>query len=308
MAYDLKDKLVVGISSRALFDLEEANAIFDAEGAEAYEAHQKEKEGEVLAKGTGFPFVKALLGINGHFDPEHRKVEVVIMSRNSPQTGLRAFNSIEHYGLDIKRAAFTGGSSLAPYFNAYAVDLFLSRNSEDVQAAINCGIAGSVLYNPPQGFTGSEDEVRIAFDGDAVLFSDESEQIFQEQGIDAFYAHEEKHRDTNLPEGPFAKLLKMLSDIQKELKGKSPVRIAIVTARSSPAHVRVVKTLRSWDVHVDEAHFLGGASKAAVLQAFGAHIFFDDQHSHVGPASEVVPSAIVPSTTNGHGSQPGAAG
>jgi 5'-nucleotidase len=294
MPYSLTDKLVIGISSRALFDLEHENRLFDAQGVEAFSCYQREHEDEPLRPGTAFPLVQALLGLNALL-PE-RRIEVVVISRNSPDTGLRAFNAIEAHGLAIERAAFTGGArSLVGYLKAFDVDLFLSRNPGDVQEAIDHGVAAALLYDPPADFRAPAGQIRIAFDGDAVLFSPESERIYKTQGLEAFIAHERLHRHDAMAEGPFAKLLMRLSALQLEFAaGTCPVRIAIVTARSSPAHARVIHTLRDWGVNVDEAFFLGGAAKETVLAAFGAQMFFDDQDSHVRPASGHVPAGIVP--------------
>jgi 5'-nucleotidase len=293
--YELNDKLVIGISSRALFDMERENEIFETQHEEAYARYQRGHENVPLAPGAAFPLIRALLDLNRLF-PDRRLVEVVIMSKNSPDTGLRAFNSIEHYGLDITRAAFTRGESLATYLEAFAVDLFLSKHEGDVQAAIDSGVAAAVFYEPPEAAgINAGGEIRIAFDGDAVLFSDESEKIYKEQGLEAFLAHERKHRGTNLPEGPFAKLLKTLSLVQQQFApGRCPVKIALVTSRSSPTHARVVTTLRDWGVSIDQAFFLGGVSKDKVLKAFGAQIFFDDQDLHLATAAKLVPSARVP--------------
>ncbi len=293
MAYDLKDKLVIGISSRSLFDLEKENQIFEEQGVEAYKAFQLKNEDVDLQPGTAFPLVKALLKLNDLQDD--CLVEVVIMSRNTPDTGLRIMNSVENYGLNISRAAFSGGESLTPYLDAFEVDLFLSKSEDDVQRAVDSGKAAAVLYQPPENFKEVDDVIRIAFDGDAVLFSEESEKIYQEQGLEAFQKHEQENREKNLPEGPFAKLLKMLSYVQKKCPvDDRPVRIAIVTARSAPAHARVIKTLRDWGVDVNNAFFLGGVSKDRVLEAFGAYIYFDDQDLHLKDTSKVVPSAKVP--------------
>jgi len=220
------------------------------------------------------------------------------MSRNSPDTGLRVFNSIFHYGLDISRAAFSGGTPLAPYLNAFNVDLFLSKSDEDVQAAVDSGVAAAALYAPPvEQETGTE-QIRIAFDADAVIFSEESEHLYKTKGLDAFLEHEKANVNTPMKEGPFAKLLMTLSFLQQHFpKGESPVRIAIVTARNSPAHERVVQTLRTWGVSVDEAFFLGGLSKDQILQAYQAHIFFDDQETHLTETSKLVASGKVPYKT-----------
>ena len=295
MAYSLSDKLVIGISSRALFDLEHENKIHESDGTEAYAAYQRSHEDEPLKPGTAFPLIKALLALNQRITGR-RLVEVVVISRNSPDTGLRAFNAIEAHKLDITRAAFTGGRAcLVDYLKAFEVDLFLSRDLTDAQDAINAGIAAAQLYDPPEGLTASQQQIRIAFDGDAVLFSPDSEQIYKTKGLSAFLRYEKRHRKKSMTEGPFAKLLLGLSDIQKHFSRQDcPVRIAIVTARNSPAHGRVIHTLRDWDVLVDEAFFLGGVDKDQVLKAFGAQIFFDDQHAHVSKAASQVPSGIVP--------------
>jgi len=294
MAYDLSGMLVIGISSRALFDLEHENAIFNDEGVDAYAAYQREHENDALLPGTAFPLVKALLKLN-HLIPGRRLVEVVVISRNTPDTGLRAFNAIETHKLDISRAAFTGGEPIVHYLEAFKIDLFLSRDQDDVQDAINGGVAAAQLYTAPTNYIPPENQIRIAFDGDAVLFSPESERIYAEKGLEAFVRHEQRHRNKAMKEGPLAKLLFALSEIQKQFTPATcPVRIAIVTARNSPAHKRVIHTLRTWNVTVDEAFFLGGLPKADVLHAFGAHMFFDDQEGHVQLASAVVPSGRVP--------------
>ncbi|OEG00336.1 5'-nucleotidase [Vulcanibacillus modesticaldus] len=292
MAYDLKNKLVIAISSRALFNLENENDIFEKKGIEEYSKYQLEHEDDLLEKGSAFPLVEALLRLNEKF--EDPIVEVIIISRNSPETGLRIFNSINAYEIDIKRGAFTGGEQITRYLKAFDVDLFLSKNEEDVQQAIDSGIASALIYEPPDDFDPNKQEIRIAFDADAVIFSEESEKIFKEQGLDAFIENEKKNVNKPLPEGPFSKLLKTLSLIkEKENSNEKLIRIAIVTARNSPAHKRVILTLRAWGVKVDEAFFLGGLPKDQVLKAFNAHIFFDDQDTHVKLASGKVPSARV---------------
>ncbi len=290
MAYDLSEKLVVAISSRALFDLEKENEIYETAGLHEYAKFQLLNEEITLQNGTAFPLVKALLDLNKKFDAPI--VEVIVISRNSPETGLRIFNSIDSYNLGIVRAAFTGGADIAKYLSAFKVDLFLSKNEEDVQQAINNGFAAAIIYNAPENNTPDETQIRIAFDADAVVFSDESEKIYKTQGLEAFIEHEKINSGKDLPEGPFGKLLKTLSKIKE--KNDALIRIAIVTARNSPAHKRVIYTLRHWNVKIDEAFFLGGIEKKDVLKAFNAHIFFDDQDSHTRPASAVVPSSRVP--------------
>lgn len=298
MALELDDKLVVGISSRALFDLEEENRIYDKEGLEAYTAYQVEHENDILKPGTAFPLIKALNRLNAGAES---LTEIIIMSRNSADTSLRIFNSIEHYGLGITRAALAGGANISKYLEAFKTDLFLSANDADVQDAVNAGFAAGIICshsNLPIDPKKEIDAIRIAFDGDAVIFSDESERIFQEKGLEAFTEHEAKNAENPLPEGPFAKFLKTIALVQSKFpKDEAPIRTALVTARNAPAHERVVKTLRAWDVRIDEAFFLGGIGKADVLKAFDAHIFFDDQSVHTVPASKLVPSARVPYKT-----------
>lgn len=295
MALALDNKLVVGISSRALFDLERENVIYEQEGLKAYSEYQIEHENDVLMPGTAFPLIKALHRLNT--DGQHL-TEIIVMSKNSADTSLRIFKSIEHYGLDISRAALVGGESISPYLDAFKTDLFLSANESDVQEAINANVAAGIICSHSEWPINPEDyvqQIRIAFDGDAVIFSDESEHIFQTEGLLAFAEHERRNAQNPLPEGPFAKLLKTISTIQKGFPEElAPIRTALVTARNAPAHERVVRTLRAWDVRIDEAFFLGGIEKSKVLKAFGANIFFDDQTVHTEPASKLVPAARVP--------------
>lgn len=296
MPYSLDKLLVIGISSRALFNLEAEEAIFQQQGLDAYRQHQLAHENEILKPGAGFALVKALLKLN-QLTPGQRLVEVVIMSRNSSETSLRIFNSIAHYGLDISRAVLAGGASLSSYLQAFNVSLFLSLHEDDVQAAINAGVASALLYQLAENVA-DLDQIRIAFDGDAVIFSDEAEKIYQSQGIEAFEQHERENAKKPLPEGPFARLLVALSYIQNNFKAPDgralPLRTALVTARSSPAHERVIRTLRAWNIAIDETFFMGGVNKSAVLAAFKPHMFFDDQHGHCIHASSVVPTGRVP--------------
>ena len=297
MPYDLTEPLVIGISSRALFNLEEENAVFEQHGLKAYADYQRQHEKDLLLPGPAFNLVKAFLNLNELID-DHRTVEVIIMSRNSPETSLRIFHSIEHYGLDITRAALLSGADVAPYLKAFKTDLFLSAYAPDVKQAVDSGIAAGMILTGKQHANSREaiGQIRIAFDGDAVLFSAEAEQVYKQQGIEAFNEHEQTNVDTPLPKGPFANFLMTLSRLQNiyQTQEQSPIRTALVTSRSVPAHERAVKTLREWGVRVDEAFFLGGVQKRDILASFGAHIFFDDQHAHADPASEVVPSAVVP--------------
>jgi len=294
MPYDLTNYLVIGISSRALFDLSKEDDIYKEKGLKDYSTYQIQYEDSILNPGAGFNLIKGFLHLN-ELVPGKRKSEVIIMSRNNADTSLRIFNSINHYELDISRAALTSGRPLAPYLKAFDVDLFLSADEDDVEAAIDAGFAAGLIYcNHNYEHSKPQEEIRIAFDGDAVLFSDESEMIFQEKGLEAFLENERKNAQKPLPEGPFAKLLKTLSFLQQQFGDNSPIRTALVTSRNSPAHERVIRTLRAWGVRIDEAFFLGGASKDGVLKAFGAHIFFDDQDTHLRGASEHVPVARVP--------------
>ena len=298
MADELDKRLVIGVSSRALFDLKKENDVFEGQGVEAYCAYQMEHEDEILEQGPGFNIIKALLDMN-QLEGQKGRVEVIIMSRNSADTSLRVFKSIEYYGLNITRAALASGASLAPYLNAFRTDLFLSAYEDDVQSAINSNVAAGIIcadgVHTYQKKQGEIEQIRIAFDGDAVLFSDESEEIYQKMGLEAFEENERKHAKNLLDAGPFAKFLKTISILQNEFsKEDVPIRTALVTSRSAPAHERVIRTLRAWNVRIDEAFFLGGIQKRDILEAFGAHIFFDDQKAHTEPASEVVPSARVP--------------
>lgn len=296
MPVDLSEILVVGVSSRALFDLEKENEIFENEGIAGYRKYQEENENKPLLPGTAFHLVQSLLHLNT--DAKKRIVEVVVMSRNSPETGVRIMNSLREHNFDITRIALSGGEPLSPYIDAFDIDLFLSKDDRDVQAVIDSkSCAAALIYAPPTEFKPLDNRVKIAFDADAVLFSDESEHRYKTEGIEAFHKYEQEHEDDALAEGPFAKLLIKLSKIQEELPTTielSPLRLAIVTARNAPSHMRVIKTLRKWGVYVDEAYFLGGLTKDKILKAFGAHIFFDDQDVHLKDSSKFVPSGRVP--------------
>lgn len=289
----LADKLVIAISSRVLFDLSESDAIFQNQGLKAYSEYQIEHENEVLAPGEAFPLVQKLLGINALLAPE-RGVEVILLSRNSADTGLRIFNSIEHHGLAISRAAFCGGSSPYRYVRAFGCDLFLSTHADDVRTALEQGFAAATLLPSRRVPTGG-DQVRFAFDGDAVLFSDEAERVYQEQGLEAFAASERAAAHRPLSGGPFKNFLKALQRLQAEFPpDTSPIRTALVTARSAPAHLRVVLTLREWNIRIDESLFLGGLDKGEFLRAYGADVFFDDQQRHCESASDHVATGHVP--------------
>jgi len=285
--------LVVAISSRALFDLEESHRIFEADGLEAYQRYQLEREDKVLEPGVAFPLVRKLLALNRDA-VEHPGVEVILASRNSADTGLRIFNTIEHHGLDIPRAVFTNGERPDRYMQALGADLFLSTHDEDVRRTLEAGFAAAKIL-PGAAGRSTDGQLRIAFDGDAVLFGDESERIFQQQGLEAFAENERKAAGEPLNAGPFRRVLQAIHDIQSAYAiADNPIRTALVTARSAPAHKRVILTLRHWGIRIDEALFLGGRSKGAFLRAFGADIFFDDQQLHCDSAREHVATGHVP--------------
>jgi 5'-nucleotidase len=285
-------RLTVAISSRALFDLEESHRVFVEQGVEAYSRYQIEHEDDVLEPGIAFGLVKKLLRLNTDAKPP--RVEVILLSHNSADTGLRIFNSIEHYGLAISRAAFTNGASPYRYVAPFGADLFLSAEPGDVQAALEAGYAAATIV-PSRAGLSEGDEVRIAFDGDAVLFSDEAERIYQEKGLEAFAASERAAAKKPLSGGPFKNFLTALQRLQAEYPPeRAPIRTALVTARSAPAHERVIRTLRAWDIRIDEALFLGGMNKGAFLAAFGADVFFDDQRGHCESVAKHIATGHVP--------------
>ncbi|QEP42834.1 5'-nucleotidase [Ectothiorhodospiraceae bacterium BW-2] len=286
--------LVIGVSSRALFDLEIEHEIFLQGSLTEYRQYQLDNEAVILAKGTAFHLVEALLRLNQLTD--QRLVEVVVMSKNTPDTGLRIHNSIKHYQIDISRSAFSGGESLAPFLKAFSVDLLLTRDPRDVQTAIDTEeCAAAVIYDPPQNFQPDQERIRLAFDADAVIISDDSEYIYRTEGLDTFQRHEEENEDIELRQGPFTKLVKVLSQINQQLgPERSPLKLAIVTARNTSAHVRVIKTLRQWGIIVDQAFALAGLPKEQVLQALRPHIYFDDQPAHLISASQHIPASQVP--------------
>ncbi|MEE8119481.1 MAG: 5'-nucleotidase [Gammaproteobacteria bacterium] len=286
-------QLVIAISSRALFDLEEGHKVFVERGVEAYAAYQVEREDEILEPGMAFPLVNKLLRLN-EIAKSTQAVEVILLSHNSADTGLRIFNSISHYRLDITRAAFTNGETTWRYVAPFGANLFLSAEASDVVAALDAGFAAATIL-PRRGSDSESDQVRIAFDGDAVIFSDEAERVFKEKGLEAFSRSEKGLAKQPLSGGPFKNFLQALHRIQNEFPPDSaPIRTALVTARSAPAHERVIRTLRAWGVRIDEALFLGGMEKTAFLKAFGADIFFDDQKGHVELAAGQVATGHVP--------------
>lgn len=293
MAVSLADKLVIAISSRALFDLSDSHRVYQEEGLAAYSNYQIEREDEPLAPGEAFPLVEKMLRINERLG-DGQGVEVVLLSRNSADTGLRVFNSIQHYGLAIQRAAFCGGESPWRYIRAFGCQLFLSSEAEDVRNALECGVAAATLVSNKGANTGN-DQLRFAFDGDAVIFSDEAERVYKSEGLEAFTASEQASAKTPLSGGPFKSFLAALHKIQQALPvADAPIRTALVTARSAPAHERVIRTLRAWNIRIDESIFLGGLDKTEFLRSYGADVFFDDQPMHCESAREHVATGHVP--------------
>lgn len=303
MPFPIEQKLVIGVASSALFDLSESHQIYLQQGAEAYRSYQEQQREVVLERGVAFSFIRRFLSINKCF-PQQAPVEVVLFSRNSPETGLRVMHSIAHYGLDISRAAFMNGKSPYAYLPAFNASLFLSANEEDVKSAIAVNYpAGLVL--PSRSADDEDDiELRVAFDFDGVLADDESETVFKRNNdLDEFHAHERLHVARPHQPGPLADLfqkLAMMQALEQQAERDDPgyrriVRIAIITARSAPSHERVVTTLKSWGVSADETFFLGGMDKGRVLSVFKPHIFFDDQLTHLraGPGG-TIPMVHVP--------------
>ena len=294
MSFELEELLVVGITSRALFNLDAADAVFRSQGLAAYRDFQRKHEDDPLEPGTAFPLVRGLLHINELV--EERLVEVIVISRNDADSGMRIMNSIETYKLDITRGAFTDGGDSSAYLRPLHGDLFLSADETDVRNALRSGCPAARILPPPELIaTEKPTEVRIAFDGDAVLFDGESEKVYKEQGLPAFQEREAALADQPMNPGPFKPFLMALKRIQESFpEGDSPVRTALVTARNAPAHKRVVNTLRAWEVRLDETFFLGGIEKAGVLDVLRPHIFFDDQRMHLDRAHLTTPSAHVP--------------
>tara|TARA_R110000824_G_scaffold288508_2_gene476677 strand:- start:266306 stop:267211 length:906 start_codon:yes stop_codon:yes gene_type:complete len=285
-------KLTVAISSRALFDLNESHQVYEHEGVEAYRLYQIAREEEPLAPGDAFSLVKKLLNINTLLGRE--QVEIILLSRNTADTGLRIFNSIEHHQLSISKAAFCGGSSPYRYISAFNSHLFLSTDGGDVRQALENGIAAATIM--PSGIANKDDhKLRFAFDGDAVLFSDEAERIYKSSGLEEFTRSERQAAREPLSGGPFKPFLAALQQLQSEFSVEdSPIRTCLVTARAAPAHERVVRTLRAWDIKIDESLFLGGSDKGAFLRAYNADVFFDDQEAHCESAREHVATGHVP--------------
>lgn len=286
------DPLVIAISSRALFDLAESHRVFEEEGLDAYQRYQISHEDQALEPGDAFSLVKKLLNLNELL--EESPVQVILLSRNSADTGLRIFNSIQHYGLDISRAAFSGGDSPYRYISAFNSHLFLSTDGADVRRALELGVAAATIL-PSKKSSSQQEKLKIAFDGDAVLFSDDSEKIYKNNGLEAFSANERDAANEPLSGGPFKPVLAALQQIQMAFpSGEAPLRTCLVTARAAPAHERVVRTLRAWNIRIDESLFLGGLDKGEFLRAFDADVFFDDQQGHCESARSHVATGHVP--------------
>ena len=291
MAASLDGQLVVAIASRALFDFEEENRLFEAGDDRAYMQLQLQRLDQPARPGVAFSLVHKLLAFNAVDGP---RVEVVMLSRNDPVSGLRVFRSAQHYGLPVQRGVFTRGQPPWRYLRPLRANLFLSANEADVRAALAAGVPAARVY--PHAARASDahpHEVRIAFDGDAVLFGDEAERVFQREGLEAFQAHERTHVGRPLPAGPFKPLLLALQRLQQQPAGSMRIRTALVTARSAPAHERAVRTLMDWHIEVDEAMFLGGLPKGEFLREFEPDFFFDDQTGHVDSAAAHVPAGHV---------------
>ena len=290
-----KSKLIIGISSRALFNLDASHEIYKKHGLKSYEEYQIDNEDKTLKPGQAFSLVNKILNINDLYDGDDR-VEVILLSRNTSDTGLRIRNSIEDHNLNISRAAFCGGESPHRYVKDFGVHLFLSSSIEDVKLAIQSNVAAATIMSRSleKNKKSNSDILKIAFDGDAVIFSDESEKVFHEKGLEAFIENEVNSLSV-LKEGPFKSFLVELNKIQNDFKiNECPIRTALVTARSAPSDKRVIKTLRKWGVRIDESLFLGGMEKAKFLESFDADIFFDDQKKHIMSAKDTTASAHVP--------------
>ena len=301
MAYDIDSRLVVGLASSALFDLSQSDAVFRDKGERAYRVYQREHQNRPLEPGVAYPFVRRLLGLN-ELDPDNPPVEVVLLSHNDPDTGLRVFNSIEHYGLGIHRAVFQQGRSPYEFIPAFNISLFLTANEADVHEAVAQGLPAGLVLHSHAFDDPDDDELRLAFDFDGVLADDESETVYQQGDLEQFKQHEKALADVPHNPGPLQQFLARIARIQQLEQARAEhdadyrprLRLAIVTARSAPAHERVIKTMRSWDLMVNDAFFLGGVEKRRVLEVWAPHIFFDDQRGHLDAAAGVSPSVHIP--------------
>ena len=311
MAIDLTNTLIVAISATALFDLSESeNHLLQLlkqrpiSAVKEFRDYMAERENDPLTIGAGYPLIKALLNLNNYLELENSNintplVEVVIISKSSPDTGIQVLNAIREHGLNISRSAFISGSPIAPYIADFNVDLFLTTNREDAQQVADSNICACAILDatPVNTYTLDTEQLRIAFDGDAVLFDDSGELLYKQKGLQAFHEREARMRDLPIEKGPYAELLIKISDLQERLPARinhCPIKIALVTARNSPADLRAIKTLRQWGVDVDMAFFLGGLEKTAVLKTFAPHIFFDDSIQHINAARDFIPTALVP--------------
>ena len=301
MAYDLTNRLVIGLASSALFDLSDSDKVFREQGTQAYRHYQRQMQSMPLQKGVAFAFIEKLLSIN-QINPEDPPIEVILLSKNDPDTGFRVMNSIEYHNLNISRALFLEGRYPHKYINALSIDLFLSSNQDDVQKAINEGFAAGHVLKSHITDNKNDDELRVALDFDGVLADDSAEKVFADKGLDGFHEYEELHQDTAHNPGPLAHFLKKLSDIQIQEEAFASqnndytpkLRISIVTARGAPSHKRVIHTIRQWGVHINEAFFLGGVSKREILKALNPQIFFDDQKVHLDNTIDILPSVNIP--------------
>lgn len=302
MAYPIEQKLVIAVASSALFKLDEADAVFRKQGVSAYRQYQRQHENDLLEPGVAFPFIRHFLELNQVF-PGLQPAEVVLLSRNDSDTGMRVFHSIEHYALGIVRAAFTRGNSPFRYIPAYNVSLFLSANADDVNEAICRRYPAGLVLPSPAMDDPSDHELRVAFDFDGVIADDSAEKVYQQQGMAAFHRSEQELAETAIAPGPLGDLFRKLgnlSTLEDEWEERDPgykrfLKTAIITARSAPAHKRVATTLRNWNITVDETHFLGGLDKGRILATLRPHIFFDDQrHPHLEAAQEFTPSVHIP--------------
>ncbi|MCW9053433.1 MAG: 5'-nucleotidase [Motiliproteus sp.] len=301
MAYDIDNRLVIGLASSALFDLSDSDAVFRGQGEQPYREYQRQHQNTPLTPGVAFPFVRRLLSLN-QLDPDNPPVEVVLLSHNDPDTGLRVFKSIEHHGLNITRAVFLQGRNPYQYVPAFNISLFLTANEEDVHEAVDVGIPAGLVLHSQINDDQEDDELRLAFDFDGVIVDDESEAVFQSEGLEQFKQHEKSKADIPHNPGLLKEFLEKVSRIQSLEQARSAedpdyspmLRIAIVTARNAPAHERVINTMRSWELMINDAFFLGGIDKKRVLEVFRPHIFFDDQRLHLDATSSVLPSVHIP--------------
>lgn len=300
MVYPIEKKLVIAVASSALFDLTESDSIFQVQGLKAYKEYQRKNVDKPFDKGVAFPFIKRLLSLNSYF-PEEMPVEVILMSKNSPETGLRAFNSIAHYGLDITRAGFTSGQPHFKYLPSFNTSLFLSANKSDVEDAIAHRLAAGMVLNTSVIDDDDDNELRIAFDFDGVLADDESEKVYQKDGLTTYQKYESERSSIPLNAGPVIGLLKKISFYQKlearkaeQDKSYKPIlKTAIVTARNAPVHTRMITTLNSWGIDINEAFFLGGIDKSRILNVMRPHIYFDDQMGHLDHLDKI-PAVHIP--------------